>query len=313
LKEIQRREREEIRKKEIRYQDREILMTQIAGREQARLRRIKEVELEGEQMVRQIHKNQKVEEERIKAKVEISKVKRAEIAQENSLAIERKKLLVQREVEDDQRVVDYQNMKARELAKLEAAEAERKHAAEMLCAKLRSQQQRAMDNRGEIDELRAKRHQEDADRKQRAKELAEEEHRQATLVLMQEAREAQLQMREHQVEQETRAQKKEYQDTIQQAWRAADREEKERDARAKAKKEHQAKLLEQISVKTRLRQRKHAVKKNEGEALKKEFQMELAKLEHTRKEIIDSYKRQGIKDKYLSELNKVDVRKIQMR
>jgi len=72
-------------------------------------------------------------------------------------------------------------------------------------------------------------------------------------------------------------------------------------------------LLEQISVKTRLRQRKHAVKKNEGEALKKEFQMELAKLEHTRKEIIDSYKRQGIKDKYLSELNKVDVRKIQMR
>lgn len=313
IKDIEKREIAEKKKRQARYADKEILCKQIEAREQVRLRKVKEVELEGEAMLRQIQKNVAAEKKRQIEKNELAKKKRVEIAQENAIQIERKKMLVQREVDADERVVEYQNMKARELAKQEADEAERKHAAEMLCAKLRSQQQKAMDNRSEMDELRAKRYQEDADRKQRARELSEEEHKAETLRLMQDAREAQLRMRQHQVEQETEAQKREYQDTIQQAWRSADREEKERNARNIAKKEHQSKLLEQIAVKTRCRAKVQVYKKREGAALKKEFQMELAKLEHTRQEIINSYKSQGIKDKYLSELTKVDVRKVQMR
>merc|ERR1712185_870917 len=100
--------------------------------------------------------------------------------------------------------------------------------------------------------------------------------------MMQEAREAQLKMRQHAMAEETRAQRKEYQDTIAQAWRAADREEREYAQRKKATADHQTKLLEQIAVKAQMRERVHSAKKQEGRTLKKEFQMELAKLEHKR-------------------------------
>jgi len=313
LKDLQRREREEKLKKKKRYADKEILMKQMRGREEDRLRKIKEVELEGEVMVRQIQKNKEAEEARLKRKSEIAKEKRVEIAKENEIAIERKKLIIQRDIEADQRVVDYQNFKAKELARQEADEEERKHAAEMLCAKLRSQQQRAMDNRAEIDELRARRYQDEADRKQRAKELAEEEHRQATVTMMQDAREAQLKMRQHQMALEQRNMKKEYKDTINQAWKVADREEKEHHAKKKATTDHQAKLLEQIAEKTRLRDSTKNLKYDEGRALKKEFRLELAKLEHGRKELVNSFRKQGIKEKYLSELTKADMSKFQLR
>jgi hypothetical protein len=313
LKDIRRRDEEEKIKREKRYADREILQQQMRERKAQRMRKIKEIELEGEAMVRQLNRNKELEEQRVKQKLEVAKIKRAEIVKENQRAIEKKKLVIQQEIEEDEKVVAYQNMKARELSKREAEEAEKKQAAELLCAKLRAQQQRAMDNRSEIDGLRAKRYQEDRYRKERARELAEEEHKKATLVVMQEAREAQLKMREHNVAVEVRAQKEEYQDCLEQAWRAADREQKERESKKKAMEEHQAKLLEQIALKKRMRSESAQVKKEEGLALKKEFQMELAKLEHTRQELVKSYKRQGVKEKYLSELTKADIAKIQLR
>lgn len=313
LKDLRRREKEAQLKKKKRFEDREVLMVQIAEREAQRQRERKEVELEGEAMVRQIQKNKDAEEARLRRKMEIAKEKRVEIAKENDRAIERKKAVVRQAMQDDERVIAYQKAKAKELARLEAEEEERKQAAEMLCAKLRSEQERIMDNRAEMDQLRAKRYQEEADRKTRAKELAAEEHRISAVKMMQDARTAQMKMKAVRMAHEVRAQKKEYKDTVSAAWKAADREEKEREARHRSMNNHKAKLLEQIAEKERLRAQAGAVKLEEGRQLKAEFRLELAKLEHTREELIKNYKKQGIKDKYLSEMTRADMMKFQMR
>lgn len=57
---------------------------------------------------------------------------------------------------------------------------------------MRSQQERASDRQAEIDALRAKRYQEESDRKQRARELAEAQKRADTQREMSQYREAQL-------------------------------------------------------------------------------------------------------------------------
>merc|ERR1712178_481473 len=130
-------------------------------------------------------------------KVEIAKQKRVEIAAENKRAIEQKKLVLKREQDEDAQVVAYQKAKAIETARIEKEKEDKKQAAALLCAKLRSQQQRAMDNRSEMDELRAKRYQEEHERKQRAREMSEEEHRKETLKMMQDARVAQQNMKKY--------------------------------------------------------------------------------------------------------------------
>lgn len=90
----------------------------------------------------------------------------------NSEQIERKKAMQQMEVEEDERIAEYNKQKQLR----EAAIAEEKdriaREKEAECARLRAAQEKVADKQSEMDELRARRHAEVVEREWREREAA---------------------------------------------------------------------------------------------------------------------------------------------
>jgi hypothetical protein len=289
------------------------LKAQMRQRQQERLDAAKEIEMEGEAILVQIRKNKEMEEERMQQKAIMAKEKRLEVKRENDKAIQAKKLIIAREQQEDDRVVEYQRQKAAREAELEAEEDARKAREEAVFFKLLSQQERAMDNRSEMDELRAKRYREALDRKVRAREQAEADKRAATTKMMQESREHQAVMKRQSLAKEAQLAKREYNVTLKKAWDDQERQEREQAAVVNKNQRHLAGLKKQINDNAGSR---FVFKKNQQEELrqqKAEFRQELSQLERCRGEIIEKFKKDGIREKYLSELVGADMVKFQMR
>jgi len=313
LKDLRRREQIEKAKLEKRLQGAAMLKAQMRVRQQERLDVAKEIELEGEAMVAQIKKNKAAEEERMQRKAESAKEARMEVKRENDKAIEAKKRIVAREKQEDDKVIEYQREKAAREARQEAEEEERKAREEAVFFKLLSQQKRAMDNRSEMDELRAKRYREALDRKVRAREQAEEDKRQATLKMMQESRVQQQVTKRQSLAKEAQLAKREYDVTLKAAWKVREREETEQVAVVNKNAKHLAGLQAQIDGNAGRRFVHKKEQQDELRQQKAEFRQELSQLERCRTEIIDKFKKDGIRDKYLSELVGADMVKFQMR
>jgi len=313
LKDLQRREEIEKVKLIERLEGAKMLKVQMRERQQQRLDAAKEVELEGQAMLRQIQKNKEMEEERLKAKAEAAAQARVEVMLENKKAIEAKKLIVARDKLEEDKVIEYQRQKAAREAELEAEEEARKAREEAVFFKLLSQQKRAMDNRSEMDELRAKRYREALDRKVREREKAEHDKRQDTLVTMQKSRVKQQELKRQMLAREARVANREYEVILKKAWEDRQREEREAAAVVKKNADHLAGLKHQIREKTQVRESQLLVKDEELRQMKAEFKQELSQLERCRQEVLDKFRNDGIGEKYLSELVGADMVKFQMR
>jgi hypothetical protein len=94
---------------------------------------------------------------------------------------------------------------------LEAEKDARKHEQERETARLRALQERAMDRRGEIDELRAKRYQEAKDRAWRQNQMAIAEKRETMKRDISEARERQRSEKANRMAEQAQQEREEYQ------------------------------------------------------------------------------------------------------
>lgn len=170
LKDLDRRESEETEKITKRFKDREVITEQIEARQRDRLLQLEAREQESQQM-RNLMAKHLVEDKR-NAEIRQKEVEksRAEVAIANAASIEGKKAVkaaAKKEMED---ILIYQAMKDAELAKREAEEAEIERAKKERQAKLLAQQERAQNNAGKLDELRARRAAEERERRARQTE-----------------------------------------------------------------------------------------------------------------------------------------------
>ena len=313
LKDLERREAVEAVKVKKRHDDREVLMQQIEERKQQRQREQEQTRLEGEKMKEQIEAARLEELARQQQKAEIAAQKRIEIARENDKAIERKKDVLREELEADLEVVRYNEKKAemdrqREEAEF-AAEAEKNR----LQKKMLDSQEKAQEERGEMDELRGKRHQEELERKVRAREEAEAAKRAEQQRLMGQARIDQMAAKDAARAQEIARQKHEYVEAQRAATAMQEREDAEQRVWMEKRAAHRASLDQQVFDKHANDGDEAEQKRLDGLHLRQDFANELAVLEKTRKEIIAEFRKQGVDERFMSEMVRADMRKFQMR
>ena len=185
-----------------------------------------------------------------------------------------------------------------------------KHA---LQKKMLDSQERAQEESGEMDELRSKRHMEELERKQRGREAAEAAKRAESQRLMAQARIDQMANKEAARADEVSRQKYEYVEAQKAAAEMQGREDAEQRLCEAKRAAHRKALDQQLLDKHANDGDEAEGKRLDGVHLRQDFANELAVLEKTRKEIIADFRKQGVDERFMSEMVRADMRKFQMR
>merc|ERR1712028_271450 len=112
---------------------------------------------------------------------------------------------------------------------------------------------------------------EEKERRARNEEIRSEEKRRANLAVMEKARIQQAEFKRLQNAKEVLRQKQEYENILQQAKVANDREKVEQDAQHVARYAHKEQILTQISQKESIRGYNRELTRNEGKGVKMDF------------------------------------------
>lgn len=335
LKDIQRREEEERYKKVKRVEDRKVIDEQIEARQRARLLSLEAREQENQSM-RNLMKRYE-DEDRLNAErrqVEIEK-SRVEVIRANEDAIRRKKEAKLREKKEMEDILIYQAMKDAELAKREEEEAAVERAKKERQAKLLAQQERAQNNAGKLDELRARRAAEEKERLARQQEKEEAHKRKQEMKELLEARAKQALDKIERQKQLKLQEQDEILNQLAYTKKMDDREAQEQRVKREKVSDFRRTLQEQINDIERARSRypAHSLsphshhltvlfssplcrQRNEGDGgpnIREEIIREEQKLKVVRDKMIRDLEAQGVNPKYLSEMRNLDIGKFLRR
>ena len=161
-----------------RMEDAKVIREQKADKER-RILAQEALELEGQQILKQIEARKEQEKIEAAKKREEGRKLLAEVLKANQAAIDAKKNAKLYEIEENERIMEYirqQELKARQR---EEEEEMRKRVQEEETMRVRALQEKAADTRAEEDARRALRHQQEAERKLRNQVRMEEEKRSA--------------------------------------------------------------------------------------------------------------------------------------
>jgi hypothetical protein len=287
-------------------QSRAVIEVQMAERQRERAKRSDVVKAEEKEVTAMV-KQQEVEdrERRLRTMAE-KKVLREEVLAANEAALAAKRTNKAREIEEDQALFEWQQAKALEAEEAEA-EGERKRAVrEFEFAKLRAAQEKVSDNRGALDELRAKRAFEAAERKHREHEQAAALRKAEQQRDINRQRERQMSAKEMQLALEIQREKAEFEENqhVQREYlQAEDAQRKRRDA---ANAQHRTQLASMVSEgETRVRQAR-LVEAEEGKGYIKERDERITRVRAIRDQKVAQLQEMGVHSKYTSQLKRVD-------
>eukprot|EP00304_Pavlova_gyrans_P000563 CAMPEP_0206041924 /NCGR_PEP_ID=MMETSP1466-20131121/6247_1 /ASSEMBLY_ACC=CAM_ASM_001126 /TAXON_ID=44452 /ORGANISM="Pavlova gyrans, Strain CCMP608" /LENGTH=502 /DNA_ID=CAMNT_0053416629 /DNA_START=204 /DNA_END=1712 /DNA_ORIENTATION=+ len=282
----------------------EVLRMQMADRERQRLQQLELQDQEREAMVRQIAL---LKEEEARAQAERREQNRRlmeEVALANAEQIRTKNRLAAQDKEEERRIHLYN--KAREQREREERHAEEKRRVEKEAEveRMRNAQQRMQDVASELDALRMKRADEEAERAWRRKEKAEAERLRAVHSQLSEAREAQKEEKERRMIEATMLDKEEFDYTLR-----VQAEQEARDAAALAAKKaaqlmYKEELQSQIVMNAVARKENRLQFLNEGRGAAADALHEKAKLEAIKTRKLSELKTAGVADKYLVDLQR---------
>eukprot|EP01039_Chlorochromonas_danica_P009593 gene9593-10603_t len=311
LKELQLREEEDLAKRSKRVEDRSVINEQIAARQKARLL---ELEAREQENLAMRHLMRKYEEEdevaAARRRVEIER-SRAEVVKANEEAIERKKLVKVQEKKELEDILIYQAMKDAEFAKREEEERAIEKAKKERQAKLLAEQEKAQNNAGKLDELRARRAAEAKERQERQREKEEALKKKADLKVLLESRAKQAADKAERAKAIKEQEKEELLTQFQYSKRLAEREEEE--ARRKAEKVVQFRTTLQAQIEEIQRVRSRQRSAGDGTTIREDLIREEEKLRVIRDRMVRDLESQGVNPKYLSEMRNVDIGKILRR
>mmetsp|Transcript_29954 Transcript_29954/g.50114 ORF Transcript_29954/g.50114 Transcript_29954/m.50114 type:complete len:488 (+) Transcript_29954:19-1482(+) len=311
LKDIKRREEEEVYKKTKRVEDRKTINEQIAGRQRQRMLALEAREQENQAMRSLMQKYKDEDAVAAAEKAVTMEASRKAVLRANAEAIERKKLAREAEMKEMEDILIYQALKDRELAKREEEEEAIAKTKKERQAKLLAQQEKAQNNAGKLDELRARRAAEEKERAERRKEKADALKRKAD---MKELLESRAKQAADKVERQKLAQAQADEEIlygIEYAQKMEAREAEERRLKEGKMAEHRHNLQAQIDERERARRNVVLVDENSG--IRQELIVEEAKLTTIRDQMMKDLIAQGVNPKYLGEIRNMDIGKILKR
>lgn len=310
---LKRQEEIDETKKTKRYADRKVLEDQIEERRRQREKEAGVIAQEAAEMLAKIKQQQEEEAEKERQKAARAQKTMEEIKHFNDDTQARKMELKRQQKDEEDRILAYQLKKAEDQRRQEEEEAQRRHEAELRCAKLRSMQEKMANEKAELDELRAKRAAEGRERQAREADLALARKHKQEMEELRVEREAQAQHRQRARIKEATMQQKEYESIMTQVELDKARVKSEEEKRATHSIEHRRVLQQQIEEKERLKKLSFGKKQEEGRALKEEYARELDKLQRIRTEEVDELVRAGVNPLYLSEMKALDIAKARNR
>lgn len=258
-------------------------------------------------MLEHIRLQELAEEERQRQKVVNGKRMLAEVLHANEQQAAAKLAQKQQALEEDRQIAEY--IKQKELRE-QAAEREAKRIAaekEKEIARLRSLQEKAQDRQSTIDELRAKRYQEQKDRLAREKQLAETRKRQQNMADMAVAREEQKRMKMEKIAAQSLLEREEYYRVLDHQQRKIAEDEAILREQARKRNEHRQGLLYQIDEHEKAKAAARLKFLDDGNAVAQARVAEHKRLENTKREKIAMMQAAGVPDKYLAELKRKRV------
>lgn len=185
-------EERERKRQEDRRRGARVISEQIRERERERIEEEELRNIERRHMQAEQERLAREDAERAAEKARQGKLLMEEVMRTNAEQLDRKRVLKDQEREEEQRIAEYIRLRD---AREEAAAAEKARLAkekELEIARLRAQQERAADRQAELDDLRARRYQEENERLYREREKGEALRRVRLNEELQDARERQM-------------------------------------------------------------------------------------------------------------------------
>eukprot|EP00899_Mesostigma_viride_P005653 jgi/Mesvir1/15089/Mv14730-RA.1 len=299
-------ERERKRKEELKY-GAAVLKQQIAERELERQHQEELREQERQHIMRDIARMKAEEAELVERRKAQGRRLLAEVAKSNSEQIDRKRQMILAEKAEEEQIAEYLRQKEmRELAHAEEQERIRK-ARELETARLRSLQEKHLDKQAELDELRAMRAQEAVEREWRERERREAEKAREVNRELRAAREQQQMVKLKQYADQARMQEEEFYQILEAQQSRALAEEEAAVSAAAVRRKHKEEVLAQIATKeeqARLERRRYL---EEGERMRAAAELEKRRLEAIKAQKLKELEAAGVPEKYRAELERKKI------
>jgi len=307
LKSLKVQEEREVVRQEARRKGALVIVDQIQEREIERIKQREQLVKEQEQMARQIENQRQAEIKAADDKRARNMRLIAEVEAANKIALSKKAELRQKELDEEQKIVRYNQEKIeREVA--QALEERRiKEEKEREVARLREMQEKAADRQSEIDALRAKRAFEEGERQARKKEVAEKERMQRQAAELEVARKRQFNEREHTLAAQAKAERDDFLRIID---RQKEDEQKERDLeheRQHQLRNHANVVRAQISKNDNVKQQDRLDYLEEGKKVRQKLEDDRLKVEAIKQKKLGTIQNLGIESKYQYELAKKKI------
>jgi len=208
------------------------------------------------------------------------------------------------EVAEDMRIAEYIRLKDLRDSEVEAEQNRIKSEKEREVARLRAMQERAQDRQSAIDELRAKRYQEQKDRQWRQKQLEETSKRDAMKGEIAAARDMQRQEKSRRMAEQALQEREEYLRVLEWQTTQAQIDEKRVDEAASAKVVHREQLLGQMREHSAAKADARARFLAEGQEINKKLESDKRKLQRVKAAKLEELEKMGVPEKYRAQVTK---------
>jgi len=314
LKDIQHRDATEKAKVSKRLEDRKVISEQIAQRERARMLEIEGREQENVAMRNLMEKYRQEDEEIAGRRQKVIEKSKKEVLKANAEAIRRKEVVLEEEKKAMDDILLYQMAQDAKLEKREQEELAIEAAKKERQMKLLAQQEKAQNNAGKLDELRARRAAEEKERTTRLKEKEEKIKRKHEMADLLESRAKQAADKKERQKMEKLEAEEEIVNNRIYMQRMEEREQREAKMKEDLQKDFKEKLMLQIDTVQRNRELAKANQSSlDGPNVREELIREEAKLNVIRNNMVSDLINQGVDPKYLSELKNVNIGKMLKR
>lgn len=314
LKDIQRQEEEAESKKNKRKNDRKYINQQIAERERARMIELEVREQENHIMRETMAKYKDQDNEVAREKLLMVEKSKKAVLVANADAIRRKQEARDQEKKDMQDIIMYNLEMDRKAAAHEAKEEAANVVKKERQMKLVAQQEKALDNAGKLDELRARRAAEEKDRQMREAERVGALKRRSEMKDLLDSRAKQAEDKVQRQRNDKKLNEEEVANNLRYMKRMEDREQKETNEKLRKTNDYKDSLMSQISEIEKRRKFQRGNQGNDAEPnVRQELIREQGKLSVIRDRMVQDLQSQGVEDKYLTELKHVNIAKMLQR
>lgn len=300
-------ERRDIARKEKLMSGAAVLMKQIEDRAKERQRQEELLDMDRQQMLREIQRMKLEEVEEIAKKREAGAALLADVAHANAAQQDRRRLVLQFEKEEEGRIAAYLAEKDKREMEVEVEKRQIAREKEMETARMRARQEKQADTAAELDELRAARVHEERERSFRLKERLAADRSIEINADLARAREHQKMLKLKALGDQAREERREFHKVIESQMRLERDDVSARAVQATARREHRETLQTQIALNSERRDREKREYQEEGDRLRFDIAAERAKLEAIKARKLLELRAGGIPDKYRTELAKKKI------